>query len=84
VIQNLIQTISKETMKAIRIHDYGDAGVFGYEDAPLPEMRADEVLVKIHAASVNPVDWRMCVWEAFGFNKSQYNNERHGSTVQFR
>lgn len=43
-------------MKAIRIHSYGGADVLVYEDAPRPEPAAGEVLVKVHAASLNPVD----------------------------
>ena len=46
-------------MKAIRIHDYGSADVMRYEDAPLPEPGPDEVLIKIHGAGVNPVDWKI-------------------------
>lgn len=46
-------------MKAIRIHDYGDANVLLYEDVPQPEIGPDEVLIKIHGAGVNPVDWKI-------------------------
>ncbi len=46
------------TMKAVRIHEYGDEEVVRYEDAPRPEPAAGEVLVEVHAASVNPVDWK--------------------------
>jgi NADPH:quinone reductase-like Zn-dependent oxidoreductase len=46
-------------MKAIRIHDYGGADVLRYEDAPLPELGPDEVLIKVHGAGVNPVDWKI-------------------------
>jgi NADPH:quinone reductase-like Zn-dependent oxidoreductase len=45
-------------MKAIRIHDYGDADQLRYEDAPVPEIGPDEVLIRIHAAGVNPADWK--------------------------
>ena len=45
-------------MKAVRIHEYGDENVLIYEDAPVPEIQDDEVLIKVHAASVNPVDWK--------------------------
>ena len=45
-------------MKAVRIHEYGNENVLIYEDAPVPEIQDDEVLVKVHAASVNPVDWK--------------------------
>lgn len=44
-------------MKAIRIHDYGTAETLVYEDAPIPQLGQDEILVRIHAAGVNPVDW---------------------------
>lgn len=46
-------------MKAVRIHQYGDASQLVYEDAPLPELNRDDVLVKVVAASVNPVDWKI-------------------------
>lgn len=46
-------------MKAVRIHEYGNENVLKYEDAPIPEIQDDEVLIKIHAASVNPVDWKI-------------------------
>jgi NADPH:quinone reductase-like Zn-dependent oxidoreductase len=44
-------------MKAVRIHSYGGPEVSVFEDAPRPEPAADEVLIRIHAAAVNPVDW---------------------------
>jgi len=46
-------------MKAIRIHEYGKETVLHYEDAPLPETGDDDVLIKVHAAGVNPVDWKI-------------------------
>jgi NADPH:quinone reductase-like Zn-dependent oxidoreductase len=45
-------------MKAIRIHDYGDADQLRYEDAPVPDIAPDEVLIRIHVAGVNPADWK--------------------------
>jgi len=45
-------------MKAVRIHTYGGPEVLVYEDAPRPTIADDEVLVKAHAASVNPADWK--------------------------
>jgi NADPH:quinone reductase-like Zn-dependent oxidoreductase len=47
-----------ENMKAVRIHSYGDASVLSYEDAPVPEIGPDDILIKIHAAGVNPIDWK--------------------------
>ena len=46
-------------MKAVRIHAYGNAGVLAYEDAPRPSIAANDVLVRVVAASVNPVDWKI-------------------------
>ena len=48
-----------QTMKAIRIHNYGAPEVLKYEDAPRPEPQAGEVLVRVHAAGVNPIDWKV-------------------------
>src|SRR5882724_57231 len=49
----------KGTMKAIRIHNYGGPEVLKYEDAPRPEPQAGEVLIRVHAAGVNPIDWKV-------------------------
>lgn len=46
-------------MKAIRIHQYGSNDNLRYEDAPLPEISTDDVLVKVYYAGVNPVDWKI-------------------------
>jgi NADPH:quinone reductase-like Zn-dependent oxidoreductase len=46
-------------MKAIRIHNYGGPEVLQYEDAPRPKPQAGEVVVRVHAAGVNPIDWKV-------------------------
>lgn len=46
-------------MKAVRIHAYGGADVLRVEEAPLPNIAADEVLVRVVASAVNPVDWKV-------------------------
>jgi NADPH:quinone reductase-like Zn-dependent oxidoreductase len=44
-------------MKAIRIHEFGPSeDVLKYEDVPIPEPKADEVLIKVEAASLNRAD----------------------------
>ena len=52
-------TEKKGIMKAIRIHSYGGPEVLKYEDAPRPEPQTNEVLIRIHAAGVNPIDWKV-------------------------
>lgn len=44
------------TMKAIVIHEYGGSEVLKYEDVPRPEPKADQILIRVIAAGVNPVD----------------------------
>jgi NADPH:quinone reductase-like Zn-dependent oxidoreductase len=46
-------------MKAVRIHQYGGPEVLKYEDAPRPEPANGEILVRVHGAGVNPVDWKI-------------------------
>lgn len=48
-----------KTMKAICIYSYGGPDVLVYEDAPRPHPGPGEVLVRVHAAGVNPVDWKI-------------------------
>ena len=43
-------------MKAIVIHQYGGPEVLKYEDLPRPEPKDDQLLVRVIAAGVNPVD----------------------------
>ena len=44
-------------MKAIRIHKFGPTeDVLQYEDVPVPEPKADEILIKVEAASLNRAD----------------------------
>ncbi len=48
-----------KTMKAVRIHSYGGPEVLVHEDAPCPHPGDGEVLVRVHAAGINPVDWKI-------------------------
>jgi NADPH:quinone reductase-like Zn-dependent oxidoreductase len=45
-------------MKAIVYTRYGSAAVLGLTEVPRPEPREDQVLVKVHAASANALDYR--------------------------
>jgi NADPH2:quinone reductase len=46
-------------MKAIRVHGFGGLEVLKFEDMPTPKPSAGQVLVRIHAAGVNPYDTYM-------------------------
>ena len=46
-------------MKAVLLHGYGGVDQLSYEDAPQPEAQAGEVLIKVAATSLNPVDWKL-------------------------
>lgn len=48
-----------QSMKAVRVHEYGGPEVLRYEDAPRPLPGAGEVLVRVHAAALNPLDWKI-------------------------
>ena len=43
-------------MKALTFKRYGKSPEIGFADVPRPTLRADELLVQVHAASVNPID----------------------------
>ena len=46
-------------MKAVRIYETGTGDVLTYEDVTKPEIEADSLLIKVHAAALNPVDWKL-------------------------
>jgi NADPH:quinone reductase-like Zn-dependent oxidoreductase len=45
-------------MKAVVIHETGDPEVLRYEETDRPEPGDGEVLIRVHATSVNPADWK--------------------------
>jgi NADPH:quinone reductase-like Zn-dependent oxidoreductase len=47
------------TMKAIRIHAYGEAENLKYDEVLRPEPQTGEVLIQVYAAGVNPIDWKI-------------------------
>ncbi|MFD6469229.1 NADP-dependent oxidoreductase [Streptomyces goshikiensis] len=49
--------MTTRTMAAIRLHTFGGPEVLRYERVPVPEPGPGEVLVRVHAAGINPPDW---------------------------
>jgi NADPH:quinone reductase-like Zn-dependent oxidoreductase len=47
---------NRAMMKAVVVHEYGGPEVLKYEDAPKPGPKENEILVRVIAAGVNPVD----------------------------
>lgn len=48
-----------DTMKAVVLHEFGGPEKLKYEDVPRPRAEAGQVLVRVRAAGVNPVDWKI-------------------------
>jgi NADPH:quinone reductase-like Zn-dependent oxidoreductase len=46
-------------MKAEVIHHYGGPEELRYEEFPKPDLNPEDVLVKVYASGVNPVDWKV-------------------------
>lgn len=54
---SVTELVHATTMNAIVYHEYGSADVLEYREIDRPVVKDDELLVRVHAASVNPVDW---------------------------
>jgi len=46
-------------MKAAVMDRYGPAEVLELREVPMPEVKPSHLLVRVHAASVNPVDFKI-------------------------
>ncbi len=51
--------MSKRMIHAIRVHQYGGPEQLKLEQIPCPEPQPGEVLVRVHAAAVLPVEWKI-------------------------
>lgn len=50
---------ARQTMQAIRVHQYGGPEQLKLERIPRSEPQAGEVLIRVHAAGVLPADWKV-------------------------
>ncbi|HBB30444.1 MAG TPA: zinc-binding alcohol dehydrogenase [Cyanobacteria bacterium UBA8803] len=46
-------------MKAVIINQYGSTEVLEYSNIETPQITSDQLLIKVRATSVNPVDWKI-------------------------
>ena len=46
-------------MKAVLLYSYGDPSQLRYEETEVPKYGDNEVLVKVRATSINPIDWKL-------------------------
>lgn len=49
-------------MQAVRMHGKGGPEVLRFERAPLPQVGDGQVLIRVRAAGVNPIDWKIRQW----------------------
>jgi NADPH:quinone reductase-like Zn-dependent oxidoreductase len=47
------------TMKAARVHEHGAPTIVEIDNIPRPTPAAGEALIRVHAAAVNPIDWKL-------------------------
>jgi NADPH:quinone reductase-like Zn-dependent oxidoreductase len=46
-------------MKAVATSTYGTAETMRFQEVPIPEPNKNQLLIKVHACSVNPIDWKI-------------------------
>lgn len=51
--------MTTDTMRAVTRSAYGGPEVLGHREVPIPTPATDEVLIRVHASSVNPADWHI-------------------------
>ena len=47
-----------QTMKAVQLFEHGDPSVLQYIDVPMPDVGGEDVLIRVHATSINQWDLR--------------------------
>lgn len=58
-VKNPKETLMETQMKAVVIHQYGNNDVVQIEQVNQPRAGAGELLLKVQACGVNPIDWKI-------------------------
>ncbi len=46
-------------MRAVQINEYGSVEKLELNEIAVPEINSDDLLIKVKASSINPVDWKI-------------------------
>ena len=68
-------------MIATVYHNYGSPDVLKCEEIEKPVPKDSEVLIKVRAAAVNPLDWRLCSGH-FQFFETRHARARACPTLE--
>lgn len=55
----MMQPAYPAVRRAAVLSDFGEPGNFSIRELPMPSFRSDEMLVRVKATSVNPIEWKM-------------------------
>jgi NADPH:quinone reductase-like Zn-dependent oxidoreductase len=64
-------------MKAVVYHRYGPPSVLQLEDVPIPSIGDDDVLLRVHASSVNSWDWELLHGTPFANRVGALRSPKH-------
>lgn len=73
------------TMKAAILHKNGDPTtkeILSVDEIPMPELTEGTILVKVSAASINPVDWKLMQGDFPGLKQGQCGCDVSGTVVK--
>src|SRR2546426_5270626 len=65
-------TMSKRMIEAIRVHQYGGPEQLKLEQIPCPEPQPGEVLVRVYATGVLPIEWKIRQGAFHAFNPATF------------
>src|SRR6266852_3881006 len=55
----MTQSTYPSSRRAVVLSDFGEAHNLSVREVPTPALRSDEMLVRVKATSVNPIEWKM-------------------------